>query len=46
LSVLGGRVEALELGTHVRYPTGSNVDIVLPPELCWAYPAKERVEAE
>jgi iron(III) transport system ATP-binding protein len=46
LSVLGGRIEALELGTNVRYPTGSDVDVTLPPALCWAYPAKERVEAE
>jgi iron(III) transport system ATP-binding protein len=46
LSVLGGRLEALELGTNARYPTGSDIDIILPPALCWAYPAKERVEAE
>ena len=46
LSVLGGRLEALELGTHVRYPTGSDVDVILAPALCWAYPAKERIEAE
>jgi iron(III) transport system ATP-binding protein len=46
LSVLGGNLEALELGTNARYPTGSDVDVVLPPALCWAYPASERAEAE
>jgi iron(III) transport system ATP-binding protein len=39
LAVLGGRVDALELGTTVRHPLGSEVEIALPPELCWAYPA-------
>jgi iron(III) transport system ATP-binding protein len=41
LAVLGGRIEALELGTAGRYATGSAVDLVLPPELCWAYPARD-----
>jgi iron(III) transport system ATP-binding protein len=41
LAVLGGRLEALELGTSARYAVGSDVDIVLPPALCWAYPARE-----
>jgi iron(III) transport system ATP-binding protein len=41
LSVLGGRLEALELGTSARHAVGSDVDIVLPPALCWAYPARE-----
>jgi hypothetical protein len=39
--MLGGRLEALELGTHARYVIGSEVDVVLPPALCWAYPASE-----
>jgi iron(III) transport system ATP-binding protein len=41
LAVLGGRLEALELGTSARYAVGSDVDIVLPSALCWAYPARE-----
>jgi iron(III) transport system ATP-binding protein len=41
LAVLGGRLEAVELGTSARHAVGSNVDIVLPPALCWAYPARE-----
>jgi ABC-type Fe3+/spermidine/putrescine transport system ATPase subunit len=41
LDLLGGRIDALELGTRVRYPVGSDVDVVLPPALCWAYPAIE-----
>jgi iron(III) transport system ATP-binding protein len=41
LAVLGGRLEALELGTSARHAVGSDVDIVLPPALCWAYPARE-----
>jgi iron(III) transport system ATP-binding protein len=39
LSVLGGRLEAVELGTSARFGVGSDVDVVLPPALCWAYPA-------
>jgi iron(III) transport system ATP-binding protein len=42
LAVLGCRLEALELGTNVRYALGSEVDVLLPPALCWAYSAKER----
>jgi len=45
LAVLGGRIEALELGTSARYPVGSDVDLVLPPALCWAYPAREGTDA-
>jgi iron(III) transport system ATP-binding protein len=41
LAMLGGRLEALELGTQARYVIGSEVDVVLPPALCWAYPASE-----
>jgi iron(III) transport system ATP-binding protein len=41
LAMFGGRLEALELGTHARYVIGSEVDVVLPPALCWAYPASE-----
>src|SRR5207302_4727354 len=30
LAMLGGTVEALELGTSMRYPVGSDVEVVLP----------------
>jgi iron(III) transport system ATP-binding protein len=46
LVALGGRLEALELGTSARHAIGSNVDIVLPSALCWAYPAREDAEME
>ena len=46
LAALGGRIEALELGTHARHAIGSDVDVVLPPALCWAYPAGEDVAVE
>ena len=41
--MLGGRIDALELGTIVRYPVGSEVEVVLPPDLCWAYPERQSV---
>ena len=41
LTALGGRLEALELGTRARHAIGSDVDVLLPPALCWAYPARE-----
>jgi iron(III) transport system ATP-binding protein len=46
LDLLGGRIDALELGTFVRYPVGSDVAVVLPPDLCWAYPAHETTGSE
>jgi iron(III) transport system ATP-binding protein len=46
LDVLGGQIEAVELGTNVRYPVGSNVDVALPPALLWAYSAKEDATIE
>jgi len=46
LAVLGGRLETLDLGTSVRYAIDSDVDVVLPPTLCWAYPARENAESE
>jgi ABC-type Fe3+/spermidine/putrescine transport system ATPase subunit len=46
LTALGGRLEALELGTHARHEIGSDVDVVLPPALCWAYPAREDAALE
>jgi iron(III) transport system ATP-binding protein len=41
LSVLGGELAALQLGSNAQYAVDSDVDIVLPPELCWAYPDDE-----
>jgi hypothetical protein len=28
-----------------RYAIGSDVELVLPPALCWAYPARESGDA-
>jgi iron(III) transport system ATP-binding protein len=44
LAMLGGRLEALELGTSARHAIGSDVHVVLPPTLCWAYPAREEAQ--
>lgn len=38
LAALGGRLDALELGTSARYPVGSDVEVTVPASLCWAYP--------
>ena len=38
LAVLGGRLAVLELGTNARHAVASDIDITLPPALCWAYP--------
>jgi iron(III) transport system ATP-binding protein len=46
LAMLGGRLEALELGTSMRYAVGSDIDVVLPPALCWAYPARQDAELD
>jgi iron(III) transport system ATP-binding protein len=46
LELLGGRIDALELGTQVRYPVGSTVAVALPPDLCWAYAAHETTDSE
>jgi iron(III) transport system ATP-binding protein len=46
LAVLGGKLEAIELGTDVRHPVGSEITVMLPPSLCWAYPAREAGETE
>jgi hypothetical protein len=37
----GGRLEALELGTSMRHAVGSDVEVVLPATMCWAYPAQD-----
>ncbi|BAT61564.1 spermidine/putrescine import ATP-binding protein PotA [Variibacter gotjawalensis] len=46
LAVFGGKLEALELGTEVRYPVGSEVKIALPPSLLWGYAANETSGSE
>jgi iron(III) transport system ATP-binding protein len=46
LSVLGGELAALQLGSNAQYAVDSDVDIVLPPELCWAYPDDEAVDVK
>jgi iron(III) transport system ATP-binding protein len=46
LSALGAQLEALELGTSMRYPIGSDVEIALPPGLCWAYSARDAAPSE
>jgi iron(III) transport system ATP-binding protein len=46
LAVLGGQLDAIELGTRMSYPVGSDIDIALPPAFCWAYPARENIESE
>jgi iron(III) transport system ATP-binding protein len=46
LAALGGRLDALELGTSARHAIGSEVDLVLPPSLCWGYPAEETRAAD
>ena len=38
VSVLGTTIEALEVGSAARYAEGSPVTVVVPPEVCWAYP--------
>jgi len=46
LATLGGKLEAVELGTSVRYAVGSDVGIQLPPALCWAYSARDTAPSE
>jgi iron(III) transport system ATP-binding protein len=46
LGLLGGKIEALELGTAARFPVGSDIEVVLPPAQCWAYPARETLQSE
>jgi iron(III) transport system ATP-binding protein len=41
LAMLGGRLEALELGTSMRHAVGSDVEVVLPATMCWAYPVQD-----
>jgi iron(III) transport system ATP-binding protein len=45
LAVLGGRMEAIELGTATRHAVESEIEVVLPPDLCWAYPLDTKSSA-
>ena len=37
VELFGQRLEALELGTATRHAIGSEIDVSLPPQSCWAY---------
>ena len=39
LAAFGTSIEALATGTTMRHPAGSQVNITIAPEICWAYPA-------
>ena len=39
MEMLGGTVQAVELGTAPRYPVGADVSVSIAPDQCWAYPA-------
>jgi ABC-type Fe3+/spermidine/putrescine transport system ATPase subunit len=45
LAVLGGRIEAMQLGTSLQDLVGTEVEIALPPTLCWGYPSDDRTAA-
>jgi ABC-type Fe3+/spermidine/putrescine transport system ATPase subunit len=44
LDVLGGRLEAVEMGTSMRHPVNSTLEITLPVAQCWAYPAEDAAD--
>ena len=37
VTVLGTRIEALEVGSSARWDVGAEVTVALPPEMCWGY---------
>ncbi len=37
IELFGRRLEAMELGTAARYAIGSEIDVSLAPQACWAY---------
>ena len=39
IDALGARLEAIELGTLPRHAVGAEVALLLPPGLCWGFPA-------
>ena len=38
MRMLGGTVQAVELGTAPRHPVGAEILVSIPPDQCWAYP--------
>jgi iron(III) transport system ATP-binding protein len=38
VAVLGTEIEALEVGSSARFDEGATVDVMLPADVCWAYP--------
>ena len=46
IALFGAKLDALELGTAARFSVGGDVNVALPPALCWAYPAREGPEPE
>jgi iron(III) transport system ATP-binding protein len=44
LDALGHRIAAVEIGTSARHAVGGTLDVTLPPDLCWAYPADDGAE--
>jgi iron(III) transport system ATP-binding protein len=44
LDALGHRIAAVEIGTSTRHAVGATLDVTLPPDLCWAYPADDGAE--
>jgi iron(III) transport system ATP-binding protein len=46
LAALGGRLEAIEVGTSTRHAVNSTLEITLPATSCWAYPAAEAADLD
>jgi iron(III) transport system ATP-binding protein len=46
IALFGAKLDALELGTAARFSVGRDVNVVLPPALCWAYPARDTAAVE
>jgi iron(III) transport system ATP-binding protein len=44
LRMLGAVVQVVELGTAPRYPVGAEIQVSIPPDQCWAYPAGTPVD--
>ena len=44
LEAVGHRIAAIEVGTAARHAVGATLDLTLPPNLCWAYPADDDAE--
>jgi iron(III) transport system ATP-binding protein len=37
VTVLGTKIEALEVGSAARWDVGAEITVALPPEMCWGY---------